>query len=685
VATKTFFVKATAVNGFGSLSETDPGASTTGTGWTPAKTASARFAPMLYGSTTASGAFTTTDYLVTTHPNPQSGDCWRSENPIVGTFANASWTFTAKFRAGTSNAQVGRVKVRLWRSVNANGSSATELTSATQTGSTTGVIATGADATSTVTWSPGATVTLTNEYLFVQCEWEITTAGGSNNSDVLWRASASTLVTADFTPTSLVTIAITEAPDTSATNVALIQVVTAAPAGAVDTLAAEAVIYNLNVAAARIGAFGEFPLGQQGATIAAGPSMVLAATEATDTAAITTKLVLSAALTATETTDTSAVAVSLVLSAALAVTESASDTIAVTAKLILNAALAATEATDTAAITGSQPLSSTLAATETTDTAAVAVSLILNAALAATEAASDTIAVSVSLILNAALAATEAHDTAAITVSLDISGVEFELIATEATDTAAIVTDLPLNVALAATETTDTAAIATNLPLNVALTATEATDTIAVTAKLILNAALAATEVTDTAAVSVSLILNATLAATEATDTAAIAVTLRLNATLAATEATDTAAIAVTLKLNAALAATEATDTCVVQVKPVLLAALAATETTDTAFINLADSGVVANISKARIGAFGQFPLGQQSPWVFALAQVVETDIAFPIHPVRISIIGLTTETDNAFSFAPSKAIPLGLAVENDSPLLFHTRKRRSVAAIAHY
>jgi hypothetical protein len=621
VATKTFFVKATAVNGFGSLSETDPGASTTGTGWTPAKTASARFAPMLYGSTTASGAFTTTDYLVTTHPNPQSGDCWRSENPIVGTFANASWTFTAKFRAGTSNAQVGRVKVRLWRSVNANGSSATELTSATQTGSTTGVIATGADATSTVTWSPGATVTLTNEYLFVQCEWEITTAGGSNNSDVLWRASASTLVTADFTPTSLVTIAITEAPDTSATNVALIQVVTAAPAGAVDTLAAEAVIYNLNVAAARIGAFGEFPLGQQGATIAAGPSMVLAATEATDTAAITTKLVLSAALTATE----------------------------------------------------------------TTDTAAVAVSLILNAALAATEAASDTIAVSVSLILNAALAATEAHDTAAITVSLDISGVEFELIATEATDTAAIVTDLPLNVALAATETTDTAAIATNLPLNVALTATEATDTIAVTAKLILNAALAATEVTDTAAVSVSLILNATLAATEATDTAAIAVTLRLNATLAATEATDTAAIAVTLKLNAALAATEATDTCVVQVKPVLLAALAATETTDTAFINLADSGVVANISKARIGAFGQFPLGQQSPWVFALAQVVETDIAFPIHPVRISIIGLTTETDNAFSFAPSKAIPLGLAVENDSPLLFHTRKRRSVAAIAHY
>ena len=33
MAVKTFFLKDVAVNGFGSLSETDPGASTTGTGW----------------------------------------------------------------------------------------------------------------------------------------------------------------------------------------------------------------------------------------------------------------------------------------------------------------------------------------------------------------------------------------------------------------------------------------------------------------------------------------------------------------------------------------------------------------------------------------------------------------------------------------------------------------------------
>jgi len=148
VAAKTFYVKATAVNGFGSLSETDPGASTTSTGWTPAKVAAARFSAMLYATTRASGTFTTTDYLVTTHPNPGSGDSWRSENTITGTFANTNWVFAAKFRSSTSNLQAGRVKVRVWKSVNADGSSGTELTSATQTGTTTGTIATGADSVS---------------------------------------------------------------------------------------------------------------------------------------------------------------------------------------------------------------------------------------------------------------------------------------------------------------------------------------------------------------------------------------------------------------------------------------------------------------------------------------------------------------------------------------------------------
>src|SRR6185503_10124033 len=115
MATKTFYLKDVAVSGFGSLSETDPGASTTNTGWVVAKVASGNFAALLYGTERASSSFSTTDYLVTTHPNPGSGDSWRSENTYNGTFANANWTFTFAVRAiSNAGTQRGRVKFRLW-------------------------------------------------------------------------------------------------------------------------------------------------------------------------------------------------------------------------------------------------------------------------------------------------------------------------------------------------------------------------------------------------------------------------------------------------------------------------------------------------------------------------------------------------------------------------------------------
>lgn len=203
MASKTFFLKDVAVSGFGSLSETNPGASTTGTGWTVGKIASGNFSALLYGTERATGTFSTTDYLVTTHPNPGSGDSWRSENTMNGVFANANWVFTFPVRAVTAaNAQRGRIKVRVWKSVNADGSSPTELTAATQTGTTITAISTSADNNSVVTWSPGGTVTLTAEYLFIQCEWEITTAGTTNTADILIRAgTSSTMVTSNFTPT----------------------------------------------------------------------------------------------------------------------------------------------------------------------------------------------------------------------------------------------------------------------------------------------------------------------------------------------------------------------------------------------------------------------------------------------------------------------------------------------------
>jgi hypothetical protein len=203
MAAKTFYLKDTAVSGHGSLSESDPGASTTGTGWVVAKVASGNFSKMVFATERLSSTFGGTSTLATPAA-PASADSWRSENTINGTFANANWVLTFPVRAVSSSSnQRGRVKVRLWRSTNADGSGATELTAATQTGTTLGGISTSADNTSVVTWAPGATKTLTDEYLFIQCEWEITTASGNVNGDIDFRAgTAATMVTANFTPAS---------------------------------------------------------------------------------------------------------------------------------------------------------------------------------------------------------------------------------------------------------------------------------------------------------------------------------------------------------------------------------------------------------------------------------------------------------------------------------------------------
>lgn len=198
MAAKTFYLADVAVSGFGTLTETDPGAATTNTGWVVGKTAAGNFSKLLYGTERLANTFSTTNGL-TTPATPASGDSWRSTNTINGSFANANWTLTFAVRAITSaGTQRGRINVRIWKSANATGASGTQLTSAILTGGILAGISTSADNTTAVTWSPGGTVTLTNEYLFVQCQWEITTAGGANGCDIDFRTTA-TVVTSDFT------------------------------------------------------------------------------------------------------------------------------------------------------------------------------------------------------------------------------------------------------------------------------------------------------------------------------------------------------------------------------------------------------------------------------------------------------------------------------------------------------
>ena len=124
---------------------------------------------------------------VTTEPVPFSTYGYRTAATLRGNFANANWVLSFKVKSGAAYyAQKGYVKFRLWRSVNANGSGATQITPGWRASSL--IAFTDADQyqTGTITWSPGAIITLNNEYLFLEIEWACNSTGGNNAATVYW-------------------------------------------------------------------------------------------------------------------------------------------------------------------------------------------------------------------------------------------------------------------------------------------------------------------------------------------------------------------------------------------------------------------------------------------------------------------------------------------------------------------
>ena len=207
MAAKTFYFKNAVPTGatlHRSLQDggTAPTAATTTTGWNAGTNASAQSCLQKGGTEVARGDATWGATLKPSATVSQTvGDCWRSENTITGKFANTDWTFNFGFRSVTA-AYAGRLKlaVRLYRSTNANGTGATEITAArVVSAATTANLSTTVDTTLSWTWTPGATHTFTAEYLFVQVGIEITSAGSATNQDFDFRvASTYTVVTPNF-------------------------------------------------------------------------------------------------------------------------------------------------------------------------------------------------------------------------------------------------------------------------------------------------------------------------------------------------------------------------------------------------------------------------------------------------------------------------------------------------------
>ena len=96
---------------------------------------------------------------------------------MTGDFATGVWTIAVPVIAvSAASGQDGRVRVRLWRSANATGTSPTEITAGAVAGTTVTDLTTGAEQVSTVTTSSITGFSMANEYLFVQIAWEITGA-----------------------------------------------------------------------------------------------------------------------------------------------------------------------------------------------------------------------------------------------------------------------------------------------------------------------------------------------------------------------------------------------------------------------------------------------------------------------------------------------------------------------------
>lgn len=209
MAALVLYFKNATPSGSSGLSLQDGGsvsAATSATGFTTENAANVgKWALMLAGSEvtrTGPGSFSASA-LPTSPIAASATDCWRSENALTGSFANANWSLKFGFRA-VSAAHAGNLTInfRVYKSANADGSSATQLTGSLQTSgnfSTT----TGSDSTVTVTWTPGSGFTFTNEYLFVQCAIEVVSGGGSASSDCRFRVDSSSgyaVTTSDFTP-----------------------------------------------------------------------------------------------------------------------------------------------------------------------------------------------------------------------------------------------------------------------------------------------------------------------------------------------------------------------------------------------------------------------------------------------------------------------------------------------------
>jgi len=174
---------------------------TTATGWVVGTTSATAYSLQTYATVKLAATFGGSAMPAT---SPITTDCWRSDGKYYLTFATGTWTVATSVISVTQGASgAGRITARIWRSANADGSSAVEITS--------GAISTGQWSNLTTATAQNLTGTqsiasfsLTGEYLFLQLAAEIDTASANAAANVTLRVDStnSKVTTAGFTALS---------------------------------------------------------------------------------------------------------------------------------------------------------------------------------------------------------------------------------------------------------------------------------------------------------------------------------------------------------------------------------------------------------------------------------------------------------------------------------------------------
>ncbi len=215
------------------MSKPAPARSTTGTGWIAGTNAAGQSCIQKGGSQyPMAGSNWGSTLQPSAVPSTTLGDCWRSENPINGKFANADWKLAFRM-VSSASAYTGRFKlgVRIWRSTDPSGAGATEITAGRITSeATTANLRRDAVLSVPVIFSPGAETVLANEYLFFSVGLEITSAGSDDRQDILFRVGPlARITTTNFTPGPKLRAAMESGIDTASAQVAI--ATTAIPSG----------------------------------------------------------------------------------------------------------------------------------------------------------------------------------------------------------------------------------------------------------------------------------------------------------------------------------------------------------------------------------------------------------------------------------------------------------------------